>query len=95
MILNILSINVSCFGKSISNFLPFIKPSTKHVFIDNYDSVFKPIIEQVSDGNKLTRGSLIVTTTTMCMYPNFETVIIPPSCTKSASVLFKQLQQKN
>ena len=63
--------------KRNSHFLPFIKPSTKHVFIDNYDSVFKPIIEQVSDGNKLTRGSLIVTTSTMCMYPNFETVIIP------------------
>ena len=63
--------------KRDSHFLPFIKPSTKHVFVDNYDSVFKPIIEQVSDGNKLTRASLIVTTTTMCMYPNFETVIIP------------------
>ena len=63
--------------KRDSHFLPFIKPSRKHVYIDNYDSVFKPIIEQVSDGNQLTRGSLIVTTTTMCMFPNFETVMIP------------------
>lgn len=63
--------------KRDSHFLPFIKPSQKHVFIDNYDSVFKPIIEQVSDGNRLTRGSLIVTTTNMCMFPNFETVMIP------------------
>ena len=63
--------------KRESHFLPFIKPSTKHVFIDNYDSTFKSVIEQVSDGNNLTRGSLLVTTTTMCMYPNFETVMIP------------------
>ena len=63
--------------KRDSHFLPFIKPSTKHVFIDNYDSTFKSVIEQVSDGNNLTRGSLLVTTTTMCMYPNFETVMIP------------------
>jgi hypothetical protein len=63
--------------KSKSLFLPFIKPSTKHVFIDDYDPVFKPIIEQVSDGGRLSRGSLLVTSTNMCMYPNFETVFIP------------------
>jgi len=63
--------------KRDSHFLPFIKPSRKHVYIDNYDSVFKPVIERVSDGDSLTRGSLIVTTTTMCMFPNFETVMIP------------------
>jgi len=63
--------------KSKSLFLPFIKPSTKHVFIENYDPIFKPIIEQVADGDRLSRGSLLVTTTSMCMYPNFETVFIP------------------
>ena len=63
--------------KSKSLFLPFIKPSTKHVFIEDYDPVFKPIIESVADGDRLSRGSLLVTTTSMCMYPNFETVFIP------------------
>lgn len=63
--------------KSKSLFLQFIKPSTKHIFIEDYDPLFKPIIEQVSDGNRLTRGSLLVTTVQMCFYPNFETVIIP------------------
>lgn len=63
--------------KSKCLFLPFIKPSCKHVFIEDYDPIFKPIIEQVSDGNRLSRGSLLVTTKTMCMYPNFETVFIP------------------
>ena len=63
--------------KSKSLFLPFIKPSTKHVFIEDYDPVFKPIIEQVSDGNRISRGSLLVTSTNMCMYPKFETVFIP------------------
>lgn len=63
--------------KSKSLFLPFIKPSTKHVFIENYDPVFKPIIEKVADGDRISRGSLLVTTTSMCMYPNFETIFIP------------------
>jgi hypothetical protein len=63
--------------KSKSLFLPFIKPSTKHVFIEDYDPVFKPIIEKVADGDRISRGSLLVTTTNMCMYPNFETVFIP------------------
>jgi type IV secretory pathway ATPase VirB11/archaellum biosynthesis ATPase len=49
--------------KRDSHFLPFIKPSSKYVFIEDYDSVFKPIIEQVSDGVNLTRASLLVTTT--------------------------------
>jgi hypothetical protein len=63
--------------KSKSLFLPYIKPSTKHVFIEDYDPIFKPIIESVADGDRLSRGSLLVTTTNMCMYPNFETVFIP------------------
>ena len=63
--------------KSKSLFLPFIKPSCKHVFIEDYDPVFKPIIERVSDGDSLTRGSLLVTSINMCMYPNFETVFVP------------------
>jgi len=63
--------------KSKSLFLPFIKPSSKHVFIEDYEPTFKPIIEQVSDGDRLSRGSLLVTCTNMCMYPNFETVFIP------------------
>ena len=63
--------------KSKSPFLQFIRPSTKHVFIEDYDPVFKPIIERVSDGDRLSRGSLLVTTKNMCMYPNFETVFIP------------------
>ncbi len=63
--------------KSKSLFLPFIRPSTKHVYIDDYDPVFKPIVENVSDGNRISRGSLLITATNMCMYPNFETVFIP------------------
>lgn len=63
--------------KSKSLFLPFIKPSKKHVYIDDYDPVFKPIVEKVSDGDRVSRGSLLITTTNMCMYPNFETVFIP------------------
>lgn len=63
--------------KTKSPFLPFIKTSKKNVFIEDYDIIYKPIIERVSDGDNISRGSLIVTTTNMCMYPNFETVFIP------------------
>ncbi|AET84906.1 hypothetical protein FK873_gp232 [Micromonas pusilla virus SP1] len=63
--------------KSKSYFLSFIKSSSKHVYIEEYDSVFKPIVQQVSDGTPLTHGSLIVVSTNMCMYPNFETIFVP------------------
>jgi hypothetical protein len=63
--------------KSKSPFLQFIRPSTKHVFIEDYDPIFKPIVEKVADGDRISRGCLLVTTTSMCMYPNFETVFIP------------------
>ena len=63
--------------KSKSYFLAFIKSSSKNVYIEDYDTVFKPIVQQVSDGNPLTRGSLIVLSTNMCMYPNFETIFVP------------------
>ena len=62
--------------KSKCPFLAFIKRSKKHVFIENYDPIFKPVIQSVSDGDKLTYGSLLVTSTNMCMYPNFVTVFI-------------------
>jgi len=55
--------------KRDSYFIPFIKPTRKHVFIEEYDSVFKSLVEGVSDGNNLTRGSLLITTTNMCMFP--------------------------
>ena len=63
--------------KRESPFLQFIKPTRKHVFIEDYDTVFKSLVEEVSDGNNLTRGSLLITTTNMCMFPNFETVFVP------------------
>ena len=63
--------------KSKSNFLGFIKGAAKHAFIEDYSQEFKPLIEQVSDGTRLTRGSLVVTSVNMCMFPNFETIFIP------------------
>ena len=63
--------------KSNSPFLTFIKGAAKHTFIDDYDSDFKSVVECVSDGERLTRGSLVVTSVNMCMFPNFETIFIP------------------
>jgi hypothetical protein len=63
--------------KSKSPFLTFIKTAPKHVYIEDYDSDYKSVIESVSDGNRVSRGSLIVTSLNMCMFPNFETIFIP------------------
>src|SRR6056300_1768311 len=63
--------------KSKSPFLTFIKGAGKHAIIEDYTSEFKSLVERVSDGERLTRGSLIVTSINMCMFPNFETVFVP------------------
>jgi hypothetical protein len=63
--------------KSKSHFLTFIKGAAKHAFIEDYGQEFKSLVERVSDGERLTRGSLVVTSATMCMFPNFETIFIP------------------
>lgn len=63
--------------KSKSPYLTFIKDAAKHAFIEDYDTDYKPLIERVSDGERVTRGSLVVTSTTMCFFPNFETIFIP------------------
>jgi len=63
--------------KGKSHFLSFIKNTAKHTYIEDYDVDFKGIIESVSDGERLTRGSLVVTSINMCMFANFETIFIP------------------
>jgi len=63
--------------KSKSHFLTFIKTAPKHAYIEDYDSDYKSLVERVSDGDRATRGSLVVTSTNMCMFPNFETIFIP------------------
>ena len=40
-------------------------------------SDFKSLIEKVSDGDRVSRGAFVVTSTNMCMFPNFETIFIP------------------
>lgn len=60
-----------------SPFLSFIKTSRKHLYIEDLTNEFKPLINRVSDGDNLSKGSLVVTSSKFCMYPNFETIIIP------------------
>lgn len=62
---------------SKSPFLTFIRNTSRHAYIEDYDNDYKSLLESVSDGQKLSRGSLIVTSTTMCFFPNFETIFIP------------------
>jgi hypothetical protein len=63
--------------KSKSHFLTFIKTAPKHAYIEDYDSDYKGLVERVSDGDRVSRGSLVVTSTNMCMFPGFETIFIP------------------
>ena len=66
---------------SKSVFLDVIQNTSKHLFIENYDPsqyAFKTLIDRVSDGARITNGSLIVISTDVCIgYPNFETIIVP------------------
>lgn len=63
--------------KTKSPFLAFIKTAPKHAYIEDYDSEYRSLVENVSDGDRVSRGSLVVTSTNMCMFPNFETIFIP------------------
>jgi hypothetical protein len=66
--------------RSKSIFKDLIHGSTKHLFIEDYEPdalILKAAVEQVSDGQRLTAGSLVVLSTHMCMYPNFELIHVP------------------
>jgi hypothetical protein len=66
--------------RSKSIFRELIQGSKKHLFIEDYEPdalILKGAVEQVSDGRRLTDGSLVVVSTHMCMYPNFEFLSIP------------------
>jgi len=64
--------------RSKSNFLFFVKNTTKILVIEEFDSdaTFKALIDRVSSGERLSNGSLIVISQKFCMYPNFDTIII-------------------
>lgn len=66
--------------RSKSLFADLIKGSSKHLFIEDYEPdtmLLKSVVEDVSDGRRLTNGSLVVLSTHMCMYPNFEFISVP------------------
>jgi ABC-type dipeptide/oligopeptide/nickel transport system ATPase subunit len=64
-----------------SAFMGRIYDSRKHIFIEDYDSSYYPyktIIEDACEKRNPSRGSLVVTTTAMCLgYPNFEVIFLP------------------
>ena len=66
--------------RSKSVFSDLIKNSDKHLYIEDYEPdslILKGTIERVSDGRRLTNGSLVVVSTHLCMYPNFELIAVP------------------
>ena len=60
-------------------FLDTIRHSNKHVYIEDYESdthVYKNIIESVSEGKKITKKQLIVTSKNVYFMDNFVTIIL-------------------
>ena len=63
-----------------SLFSQLIQGSTKHLFIEDYEPdnlILKGVVEKVSDGERLTEGSLVVLSSHFCLYPGFTVVEIP------------------
>ena len=61
-------------------FMSTIRKSNMHAYIEDYESdihMYKNIIEQVSEGVKITNKQLIVTSKSVYFIENFETIIIP------------------
>ena len=66
--------------RSKSVFSELIKNSDKHLYIEDYEPdslTLKGTIERVSDGQRLTNGSLVVMSAHFCMYPSFELITLP------------------
>tara|TARA_X000000368_G_scaffold409632_1_gene391898 strand:- start:167 stop:1252 length:1086 start_codon:yes stop_codon:yes gene_type:complete len=60
-------------------FLDTVRHSNKHVYIEDYESdthVYKNIIESVSEGKKITKKQLIVTSKNVYFMDNFVTIIL-------------------
>jgi hypothetical protein len=64
--------------KTKNIFLDCIKHSKKHCVLEDISSEtgYKAMIEKISDGLRLTKGSVIGTSTDMYMYPGFETIFM-------------------
>lgn len=68
--------------------------SSAHVFIDDYrhdNTIQRQIVEQVSDGLKISKGSLVVCSSNVLLLPNFKTILIP----KRSPDLISTLQAGN
>ena len=64
-----------------SGMFDLLRGTEKHIIIEDYSKDIinlKKVIESVSDGEKITNGSIVVTTSQFSLYPNFENVNIIP-----------------
>jgi energy-coupling factor transporter ATP-binding protein EcfA2 len=77
---NTIELHSELFQKK-STFMNLIGDTSSNILIDGYDSSIhghKQIIDRVSEQNeKVTRGSVIVTSTNVHMVPNFKLIIVP------------------
>lgn len=77
---NTIELHSELFQKK-SSFMNLIGDTSYHILIDGYDPSIhghKQIIDKISERNeKITRGSVIVTSSSIHMLPNFKLIIIP------------------
>ena len=64
-----------------SSFMDLIGNTTANIFIDGYDASVhghKQVVDRVSENkDRVTRGSVVVTSTSIHMIPNFKLIIVP------------------
>ena len=77
---NTIELHSELFQKK-SSFMDLIGRTSSHIFIDGYDASVhghKQIIDRVSENKlKVTNGSVVVTSTSIHMIPNFKLIIVP------------------
>ena len=57
-----------------------LSDSTAHAFIDDYrhdNTIQRQIVERVSEGLKISKGSFVVCSVNVLLLPNFKTILIP------------------
>lgn len=74
-------------------FLGNLARSNLHTYIEDYESemyAYRGIIERASDGNSPSKGSLVVTSSSFHILPNFETIFLPKPTTEQLLKLVEE-----
>ena len=56
--------------------LDLLEGSRVHILLEDYEGEYKSVVDDVSEGKKITKGSFIMTCRNYTVFPNFETLFI-------------------